>query len=282
MQETTMPYKMWLYKFIGGGAIGLANATITTPFANYNNHLVHQRANASSKPMAFTFVRAFDGLFWYQASFVLRVSVTLSLNSAFLHLLSTHQSIEHQHNLLTSIISGGIAGAVAIVPEGIAQTQQLNTPKPSAQSIIKKAYQCNGIFGMHRGVSALMARSAGLTTGYLVLMPMLSEQLQKEIGNTFIADTIASMVSGFAVGIFTTPFNVLRAKMQHNFITHDSNKPTYRAILKEASLCDLFTGFKPRTIQSIISMFVIAKGNQLCGELYEKNGFPDFPSLKPS
>ena len=91
------------------------------------------------------------------------------------------------------------------------------------------------------------------------------------------------MVCGLVVGAITTPPNTLRFSMQTNF-TKKGPAPTYTQLIKNAytspgGLRNLFVGIKPRTMMSMLSMFVIAEGNKLCN-LYSTDGFPEFPSLK--
>ena len=184
--------------------------------------------------------------------------------------------------LLSSIVSGGIAGAAATIPEAIAQTQQLSLVKPSPGVIIKNAYTNNGLFGLFRGTRAMMLRSAGFTAGYLGLMPMLSERIRQKTGDSIIADIFSAMVCGLLVGIVTTPPNTFRFNKQKNYM-EKGPAPSYTRFAKEAfaskaGLCQLFAGIKPRTLMAMCSMFIIAESNKLC-HLYSKNGFPDFPGL---
>jgi len=280
LNEQQAPYNFytWLYKFIGGATVGLTNATIVTPIANYNNHVINQRKNANKVTVKFSGARAFDGLKAYNISCALRVSIAVPLNHWFILKLKQYCEVSNTQKLLSSIVAGGVAGAAATLPEAIAQTQQLSKVKPSPMAIMRDAYKSNGLFGLSRGMQAIMVRSAGFTAGYLGLMPLLCERMRQEIGDNLIADVFSAVVCGLIVGTITTPPNALRFSMQEKF-TEKHTSPTYTQLIKNAGLRNLFTGFMPRTTMSMISMFIINKGNESC-ELYSTNGFPDFPSLK--
>ena len=74
------------FKFLGGGVLGLINSTAVTPFINYTNHTINQQSMGFDRSkQSFTVKRMFDGLGSYNVSFVLRISVALSLDSYFLH-----------------------------------------------------------------------------------------------------------------------------------------------------------------------------------------------------
>ena len=281
-QQAPYSFYHWLYKFLSGAVIGLANATFVTPLVNYNNHVINQSATVGEKTVKFTCARAFDGVMSYNLSFVLRISVALTLNSFFMHQLERHYDVNHAYNLLSSIVAGGLAGSSATLAEAVAQTQQLSLVKPAPMEIIREAYKNNGLFGLSRGMQAMMVRSAFFTSGYLGLMPLICQRVRQEIGDHVVADIFSAMVCGLIVGPITTPPNALRFGMQKDF-TKKGPAPTYTQLIKEAytskeGLRHLFAGVKPRTVMSMVSMFVIAEGNKLC-DLYSTDGFPEFSTL---
>lgn len=277
-QESYDFYK-WMYKFLSGSIIGLSNATLVTPLVNYSNHVIERRGNRGKNTVKFTCARAFDGVLSYNLSFILRVGVSLPLNGYFLHKLNGYVGVDKTHQVMTSILAGGVAGAFAALPEAIAQTQQLSLPKPSSLQVIREAYRCNGLFSLTRGTSAMVGRSAGFTAGYLGFMPMMCESMRQKMGDHFLADVFSAIVCGLAVGAITTPFNTLRFKKQEHF-TQKSTAPSYSALLRSATFAGLYVGFLPRTVMYMFSMWYIAEGNKLC-HAFSKDGFPEFPSLKP-
>ena len=289
VEQKKYDFQTWKTQIIHGTTIGLVNSTIVTPVVNYTNHTINQNTHTGSPAVKFTCARAFDGLVCYNISFILRISVALSLDSYILHKLSAYCDIKKQHTLLSSVISGGIAGATATLSESIAQTQQLSKIKPSAKIIIETAYRHNGFFGLTRGMPEMVVRSAGLTAGYLALMPPLCQYIRQEIGDHLVADIFSAMICGLLVGAITTPPNNLRWERQHDLIKKGP-APAYTQLWKEkcttatgahsirAGMRHLFVGFKPQTLRCMLSMFIITKGNELC-KLYSEDGFPDFPSL---
>ena len=276
-EQEPYDFYRWMYKFLSGSIIGLSNATLVTPLVNYSNHVIERRGHGGKNLVNFTCARAFDGALSYNLSFILRIGVSLPLNSYFLHKLSVYGGVENSHQVMTSIVAGGAAGAFATLPEAIAQTQQLSSPKPSSLRVIRDAVRCNGLFSLTRGASAMMVRSAGFTAGYLGFMPMMCESVRQKIGDHFLADVFSAFVCGLAVGVITTPFNTLRFKKQEYF-TQKSTVPSYGALLKSATVARLSVGFLPRTAMYMFSMWFIAEGNKLC-HAFSKDGFPDFPSL---
>lgn len=289
-QPTHYNFYTWQTKLISGAVIGLANSTAVTPVVNYTNHVMNRHAGA----VKFTCARAFDGLAMYNISFVSRVSVALSLDSLFLHHFSTQGEVSHHHTLLSSIVSGGIAGSVATLAEAVAQTQQLSEPKPSARAIVKQAYLYNGFFGLARGMPEMMARSAGLTAGFLAFMPPLCQRIRHELGGHWLADELADVFSallcGLAVGIITTPPNNLRFDRQKDFSLEGPAR-TYAQIWQDKCTTKdgayrfsmgvnrLFVGLKPQTLRCMMSMYIITKGNDMY-HLFTEDGLPDLPSFQ--
>jgi len=276
-QQAPYNFHTGVYKFLSGATIGLINATTVTPIVNYTNHAINRNTNPSKDMIKFTCARAFDGVISYNISFILRISLALLFNSWFIHKLEQLCEVNDTDKLLSSILGGGIGGSAATVPEAIAQTQQLSKYKPTPITIIKEAYKANGLFGLSRGMQATMVRSAGVTAGALGLMPMLGQRIRQEIGDHPIADIFSAMVCGLIVGPITTLPNALRFSMQKNF-TIKGPAPTYTQLVKDAyrsneGLRNLFVGIKPRTLMSVISMYIIAEGNKLCN-LYSTDGFP--------
>lgn len=289
-QPTPYSIYTWQTKLLSGAVIGLANSTAVTPVVNYTNHVMNRCASTHKDAIKFTCARAFDGLAMYNVSFVLRISVALSLDSLFLNHINHQGEIEKKHTLISSILSGGIAGSVATLPEAIAQTQQLCKQKPSARSIISNAYHSNGFFSLSRGMPEMVVRTAGLTVGYLALMPPLCQQMRHEMGDHWIADVFSAMVCGLLVGVITTPPNNVRFDRQQSF-SEKGPAPTYSQIWKDKCATQdgtqrlgvgvnrLFVGLKPQTLRCMLSMYIITEGNKLC-LLFSEDGFPDFPSLK--
>lgn len=272
-QQTPYTFSTWLYQFLSGATIGLINATAVTPIINYNNHILAQKTHLDKKIPGFKYTNAFNGLSSYNMSYVLRISIAMSLNNLFMHKLEKlYGEVNDSSKLLSAIVAGGIAGSAASLSEAIAQTQlcQLskNEPKLSSFAIIKEAYKCNGLFSLSRGMQAMMVRSAGVTTGALGLMPLCSQQIRQKMGDHPIAEVLSAIICGLIVGPMTTPPNELRFRMQENFIIKGS-VPTYAQLIKNAyqsnmGLSHLFLGVKPRTAISIITMLIIAEGDKLC------------------
>lgn len=272
-----------LSRFLGGAFVGLTNATIVTPVANYNNHVMAQKHLAAAA--RFTWLRAFDGALSYNVSFIFRVSISLWLNSLFIRYLEKkygveksdpmqqNSGIEAHHRMMSSVLAGGIAGGFATLPEAIAQTQQLCAIKPGFFAVAQTAYKANGIRGIFRGGFAMMGRAASLSFGFLSLMPCLSEQLKQKGLDPLVADLLAALLSGCGVSVLSTPLNNLRFAKQIQF-TQLGPVPTYIELLKRQLNQGLYHGFKPRTILSVFSMFYIFKANQRL-EFYSKEGFPD-------
>jgi hypothetical protein len=278
------------FKFWGGGVLGLINSTAVTPLINYTNHAInHQSRDFDKSKQSFTFKRMFDGLGSYNVSFVLRISVALSLDSYFLHKLSLYYTLDKQHKLLSSIVAGGIAGSVATLSEAVAQAQQLSKDKPSSIQVIKTAYHANGLFRLFPGTAAMVVRSSGLTAGYISLMPMLCQHLKQKLGDHFLTDVLAATICGLFVGIITTPPNNARFEMQKDFMVKGP-APSYRKIWKEkctthggrhsllTGLVKSFGGFHPQTLRCMLSMLILMKGNEKLGHLYDSDEFSGFIS----
>ncbi|MBP6918971.1 MAG: hypothetical protein KBB94_08655 [Legionellaceae bacterium] len=276
------------FKFLGGGVLGLINSTAVTPFINYTNHAINQQSMGFDRSkQSFTLKRMFDGLGSYNVSFVLRISVALSLDSYFLHKLGRYYTVDKQHKLLSSILAGGIAGSVATLSEAVAQAQQLSKDKPSSIQVIKTAYHANGLFRLFPGTAAMVVRSSGLTAGYISLMPMLCQHLKKKLGDNLMTDILAATICGLFVGIITTPPNNARFEMQKDFMVKGP-APSYRKIWKGkctshegrhsllTGLRKSFGGFHPQTLRCMLSMFILMKGNEKLGHLYDSDGFSNF------
>lgn len=274
--------------FWGGGVLGLINSTAVTPFINYTNHAINQQSMGFDRSkQSFTLKRMFDGLGSYNVSFVLRISVALSLDSYFLHKLGRYYTVDKQHKLLSSILAGGIAGSVATLSEAVAQAQQLSKDKPSSIQVIKTAYHANGLFRLFPGTAAMVVRSSGLTAGYISLMPMLCQHLKKKLGDNLMTDILAATICGLFVGIITTPPNNARFEMQKDFMVKGP-APSYRKIWKGkctshegrhsllTGLRKSFGGFHPQTLRCMLSMFILMKGNEKLGHLYDSDGFSNF------
>ena len=272
------------FNFLGGGVLGLINSTAVTPFINYTNHTINQQSMGFDRSkQSFTVKRMFDGLGSYNVSFVLRISVALSLDSYFLHKLGRYHAVDKQHKLLSSIVAGGIAGSVATLPEAVAQAQQLSKNKPSSIEVIKTAYHANGLFRP----AAMVLRSSGLTAGYISLMPMLCQHLKQKLGDHLMTDILAATICGLFVGIITTPPNNARFEMQKDFMVKGPAS-SYRKIWKEkctthegrhsllTGLWKSFGGFHPQTLRCMLSMFILMKGNEKLGHLYDSDGFSNF------
>ncbi|PJD93640.1 MAG: hypothetical protein CK424_02260 [Legionella sp.] len=275
------------YDLLKGIIIGIANATAVTPVANLSNRVVIRRRNPAIILPKLTLNRAYDGLLQYNLSFVLRLGIALPLNTLLVRLADNHDVISEKQKLLLSVAAGGIAGIAASIPEAVAQTQQQSTHKLSALSIVQAAYRNNGFWGLTRGMPMVIGRTAGFTAGYLSFMPYITESMRaKWPNNKGAADLVAAVVCGMGVGLMTTPFHQLRCVMQDKFIERKPADITYRALLKKAcqskaGMRNSFSGLVPRTVMSMMSMWIIFQGNEQAGHIYAKNGFPTLLNFKP-
>ncbi len=282
-------------KFIQGCVVGSFNAIITTPFAGLANHVNNRKSTIMDEKLklapspthsSLSVSRMFDGALCYNMAFIMRAGVSIALNSALIHLLEYEYQIQlnEKDRLGISVIAGGLAGAPANIPEAAAQIKQLHnepgTKPPSAPQIIKRVYQSNGLFGLGRGTVATMARSAGLASGYLQVMPMVSDEMRQRISDPLIADFIAAIISGIWVGVITTPLNRLRFLMHKEYTSEQSASKYRDLICKEVKSKQIFTGFIPRTAYGMATMFIIHKGNQAY-KLYSEQGYPDLPWFQP-
>lgn len=284
--EQQNPLNIETYSLLKGVIIGMANATAVTPVANLSNRVVIRRRNPTIILPKLTLSRAYDGLLQYNLSFVLRLGIALPLNTLLLRLANNHGVISEKKKLLLSVAAGGFAGISASIPEAVAQTQQQSTHKPSAHSIVLAAYRNNGFWGLTRGMPMVIGRTAGFTAGYLSFMPYITESMRAKWPNDKVeADLVAAVICGMGVGLITTPFHQLRCVMQDKFMEPKHPDNTYRQLLKKAcqskaGMRHSFSGLVPRTIMSIMSMWIIFQGNEQAGHIYAKNGFPTLPSFK--
>lgn len=273
-----------MIKFVGGAAIGMLNATLMTPYMKINNQILNRRAHPENKSTHSTTLRAFDGATAYNLSFLLRISVALSLNELLVNAFPATPDEEPQQKLSLSIISGALAGSTSSTFEGIAQAQQKNPHPISMSNVIHNVYKNNGSAGLFRGMMPMMARSAGFTAGYLSMMPSLCKHLRENMCDHLVADVFSALVSGFIITSLTLPFNTLRFHKQNDFMVKNP-APSYpeitRNILKsEAGLSGFFQGMKPRTKINVFSMFFITECNKLL-EVFSEEGFPMLSSPRP-
>lgn len=281
---------------VRGGCVGSVTVTTVTPIMNFTNHVMakqkakslvnqskpvseavlpKQSAQPLVKPIAeaatkFTLRRAFDGVVSYNASVVPMIGISLSLNSFFMLQARQHgYEPSDAMKLGSATISGMIAGSVGALPEGIAQAQQLSTPKPRALAVAKGVVQNNGLSALGRGILPTMIRQGKFTVGYMGLMPYVTSRMRTKINNPHLADAASAAIAGLMIGPATAPWNAFRFERQKNF-NKAGPAPSYSSILSRAvtpdSGLDLMKAWKPRTLMTACSMFLLHKGK----EVYDK------------
>lgn len=257
---------------IKGGFVGSFSITMVTPFKNLNNHVLAAQGHSSNIFISilknFNLRRAFDGVLSYNASVVPMTSVSLPLNAFLLRQANLQDITPNQLiKIQFAIFSGMIAGIVGTPPEGVAQVQQLNTPKPQTITIITDVIKHNGIFALGRGTTATMMRQGLFTGGFIGLMPYITDRIHKKINHSLIADLVSAILCGFIVGPITTPWNALRFEKQKNF-NIPGYPESYLSIIKEKNL---MRGYQPRTLMAIGSMFFLHKGKEVYDKLSDAN-----------
>lgn len=157
-------------------------------------------------------------------------------------------------------------GVLSYNSSGIAQAQQATTPKPRALTVIGNVVRKNGFFALGRGIIPTMFRQGKFTAGYIGLMPYLTAHFREKIDNPLIADLFSASVCGLIVGPATAPWNTLRFERQKNFEKSDP-VASYSSIIRKAftpqSGLDLMKGWRPRTLMSACSMFLLHKGKEI-------------------
>lgn len=264
-----------LADLLRGGCVGSVSVTAVTPIMNFTNHvLAMKRAqaltnNSASTHMAtrFTLRRAFDGVLSYNASVVPMIATSLYLNAFFMkQAVDRGYEADNGAKIFSATSSGMIAGMLGALPEGVAQAQQLNTPKPGALSVVRNIVSHNGFFALGRGVMPTMVRQGIFTVGYMGLMPYLSASLHERIKSPFVADLFSASLSGLVIGPVTAPWNMLRFERQKNF-EQPGSAQSYSSIIRKAfdprSPLSLMTGWKPRTLMSACSMLILHKGKEV-------------------
>ena len=265
IENKTGTSKSFFYELTRGSAVGGVTIIFATPLMNYLN-FCNDRVNLNSgvNLTRFTFKRAFDGLPSYMSSVVPMIGVSLGTKK-LLKDWTERNKIKNSQNLdlVFSAFSGAIAGLVGVLPEGIAQAQQRSAIKPSAIKVLTQVVKQNGITALTRGASPTAVRQALFTLGFMSLMPMTAKYVNKEIQNKLIADVCAAIIVGSIVGPATAPMNNLRFMRQQNF-EKVGQATSYKEIFKKFSEGKgFFTGYKPRTFMTAISMFILAKGSEI-------------------
>jgi hypothetical protein len=253
-----------LYRIISGGLVGAVTVTVVTPIMNFTNHIL--KSSATSSTNGFTMQRAFDGVLAYNSSVVPMTAVSLTLNS-MLTVLTDKKAHHAIFNLkiINATLSGMVAGIIGSIPEAVAQAQQLNTPKLRASQLIKEVINNNGFFALSRGMPAMMIRQGIFTAGFVGLMPIFAQEIRKVIGNNLVADLFSACVCGLIVGPLTAPWNKLRFEKQKDFHIQGS-APSYFEIIKQSGSKKLMSGWQPRTLMSVCSMFLLHKGREIFDE----------------
>lgn len=265
-EQKTTPINKFFIDFLRGGCVGCVSITIVTPIMNFTNHKIN------GKTFAFPLARAFDGVLSYNASVIPMIGVSLALNTVFLQKLSQNGTYEPSTTMRLSVatVSGMVAGIVGALPEGIAQAQQLSTPKPRATHVVRNIIQHNGFFALTRGIQPTMIRQGIFTFGYMGLMPEFSTCIRKKISNPLIADLFSALVCGALVGVATAPFNTLRFKRQENFDKYGKApscsqliKQSFDPLIDSTKRLNLMRGWKPRVVMSSASMFLLHEGRKI-------------------
>jgi len=268
-KKDTFPLATFFSDMLRGGCVGSVSVTAVTPVMNFTNHILAKQGAQSAANLAtkFTLRRAFDGVLSYNASVVPMIGISLSLNTFFMT-QARKQGYERDDvmKLGFATAAGMTAGMVGALPEGIAQAQQLSTPKPGALSVVRSVVRENGFFALTRGIGPTMPRQATFTLGYMGLMPYFTAHVREKIDNPLIADLFSASICGLIVGPATAPWNTLRFERQKNF-EKTGPASSYSSIVREAfaptSKVNLMAGWRPRTLMSACSMFLLHKGKEL-------------------
>ncbi len=246
--------------------LGSTTVTVVTPISNYNNHLI-RILNHQTKS-AFTARRAFDGVIAYNTSVAPTIAISLIINEVL-------RKKDQKNNQMTtsykqfaySIYSGCISAMFGNFPEAIAQAQQLSTPKPSFVKILKNAVHHNGPLVINRGLFATAVKQVTFNIGFMWMMPMLINETESKGSGKICSLATASILTGLFVGISTAPSNTLRWHKHHQ-VDRPSNVPSYTSVLKNAFNnrsygASLFSGWKPRSIMSAVSMLILHEGRKV-------------------
>lgn len=267
-QETNFSFTEHLLK---GGITGCISVTATTPLGNYTNHVIAQKSMQGAlshgpKMTAFTWKRAFDGVIVNNMSIIPITSLSLMINNLLIEQSKTAgYELTSPLKLIIATVAGMTASVAGVASEAIAQAQQLTTPKPQAFNILRGAVQHHGFFALNRGSLPTMVRQGLFTAGYLGLMPLFSTRAREITGEKLIADLFSALVCALIIGPMTTPLNRLRFERQKNFHQAHSSLP-YQQIIKQTK-SQIMTGWKPRTLMSFCSMFILHQTREIYDRL---------------
>ncbi len=212
VQDMTKEYRSSIgVKFALSGGLGLLNTTfIHTPASAYVNEFLNRMMNKDQphfKETPWTKVRIFNGLPAHNMATITMVGCSITTNDYICKRLTLNgYQLNYQDKYFISILSGAFAGIASPI-EAVAQAQQrqsVHTPLTTMQ-VVKSIYKNNGITAFSRGMAATVGRSAGFTSGYLGLMPLIVDTLREQMGDTPLVYLIAGVLSGSIVGTMADP-----------------------------------------------------------------------------
>lgn len=271
-KEETTPY---IRPIAEGAVLGATVAGMVTPLLKWTN------CKMNKMPMNWS--RPFTGAPSYMGSIAPTAAVMFMSYEAINRLLTHNEpkSITQSQEAVSSILAGMFAGITRVMPEAIAQNQQLaeaaakkqNVPFQSLPTVtvIQQIVKHNGLFSLGRGTCAVMGREGLYSQGYLFMMPKVSKTIKDHFGNQSMADLLAASITGVFVGSLTTPLHRLRSEKQLNLI--QPSKPlSYPAIIKKsfqesqgnllARTSGLFRGAAHRSVAVVCSTLLMYEGNE--------------------
>jgi hypothetical protein len=173
-------------------------------------------------------------------------------------------------NLAASALSGAI-GAAAIAPcERVMILQQLG--RGTMSHVMKPVILKEGwIRAFSKGLVPTAGRDAGYNCGIFALNDMAHQRLKSRIPDESTREVAASALCGSIIGALTTPFDVIKTRMQADTEGEcNSFLKTTRNIIKMEGVKTLFYGVRSRA--------ALIAGATYCIYKSKKELPPHFPS----
>ncbi len=178
--------------------------------------------------------------------------------------------LSDRDNLIASLVSGGL-GAIVISPcERVMIQQQLHGG--SIWSVARSLIQKEGAFkALTKGLTPTVSRDGAYNTGIFAFNDIVRRELKPFISDKQTREVAASGVAGTVVGALSTPFDLVKTRMQADTNgEHTSVLQTARGIIGQGGVRRLFQGAGPRAATIAIATYCIATSKD-AAPLY----FPD-------
>lgn len=275
MEDQKYTVTGYIRNVVEGALLGGSVTGILTPLLKWTNCQMNKTSMDWSRP--------FTGAPSYMASIAPTTAVMFVTYEVAIQILTFKKpkTTTESQEAIASTFAGMMAGTTRVLPEAIAQNQQLSaaaamklnlSPKPlSAFTVIQQAIKHNGVSSLGRGGLAIIGREGLYAQGYLFLTPQISFTINCYLNNQTTADLLAALISGSFVGILTTPFHRLRLEKQLD-LTQPTKPLSYPTIIKNicqesqgsllAQISNLFRGAKTRSVAVVAGTFFMYEGNE--------------------